>query len=174
MQQASYYGSGLSSYGFDGLGLPMSQPTMGSQADLNTPETFKHNIQLVQGQLARVQTLARNALLGIQYAYQPGTNPIQTAADIASLRQTLLVLVELLRQSGVGALPLEPPQVSESVLVEEEGRVVQSLYDRHKRIQDGAGVVAGYLSFASGTGASAGLGGSGDQASSSGARRPQT
>lgn len=52
-------------------------------------------------------------------------------ADIAGLKQALFVLVELLRQTGVGALPLEPPQVSnphpESTLVEEEPRTVQAL-----------------------------------------------
>ncbi|KAI0710484.1 hypothetical protein C8Q76DRAFT_593700, partial [Earliella scabrosa] len=118
--------------------------------DLNSPEVFKQNIQLVQSHVARVQAVAQSALAGIQHAYQPGTNPVQTAADIATLKQALLVLVELLRQSGVGALPLEPPPVpdprSENALVEEETRIVQSLYDRQKRIQDGAGVVAGYLS----------------------------
>ena len=73
-------------------------------------------------------------------------------ADIAGLKQALFVLVELLRQTGVGALPLEPPQVPDprpdSTLVEEETRIVQALYERQQRIQDGAGVVAGFLSFA--------------------------
>ena len=61
------------------------------------------------------------------------------------------MLVELLRQTGVGALPLEPPQVPDprpdSTLVEEETRIVQALYERQQRIQDGAGVVAGFLSL---------------------------
>ena len=73
-------------------------------------------------------------------------------ADIAGLKQALFVLVELLRQTGVGALPLEPPQVPDPrpdpTLVEEETRIVQALYERQQRIQDGAGVVAGFLSFA--------------------------
>ncbi len=59
--------------------------------------------------------------------------------------------VELLRQTGVGALPLEPPQMPdprpENVLVEEETKIVQALYERQQRIQDGAGVVAGFLTF---------------------------
>ena len=73
-------------------------------------------------------------------------------ADIAGLKQALFVLVELLRQTGVGALPLEPPQVPDPrpdpTLVEEETRIAQALYERQQRIQDGAGVVAGFLSFA--------------------------
>ena len=71
------------------------------------------------------------------------------------------MLVELLlRQTGVGALPLEPPQVPDPrpdpTRVEEETRTVQALYERQQRIQDGAGVVAGFLSFA-GAGEAAGF-----------------
>ncbi|KAI0690346.1 hypothetical protein C8T65DRAFT_745871 [Cerioporus squamosus] len=92
-------------------------------------------------------------LAGIQNACHPGRNPMQTAEDIAGPKQALFVLVdsELLRQTGVGALPLETPQVPdprpENVLVEEETRIVQALYERQQRIQDSAGVVAGFLTF---------------------------
>ncbi|RDX49511.1 hypothetical protein OH76DRAFT_1556435 [Lentinus brumalis] len=170
MQQPPFYG-GYAGLNFDVAGTMGYPPQLGSQtvlqgADLNSPEVFKQNIQLAQGQIARVQSLARNALAGIQNAYHPGTNPMQTAADIAGLKQALFVLVELLRQTGVGALPLEPPQMPdprpESVLVEEETKIVQALYERQQRIQDSAGVVAGFLTFS----------GSGDQQqASAGARR---
>ncbi|RPD60699.1 hypothetical protein L226DRAFT_459732 [Lentinus tigrinus ALCF2SS1-7] len=156
MQQPSFYG-GYAGLNFDvagamGFASQLGPQTVLQSADLNSPEVFKQNIQLAQGQIARVQSLARNALGGIQNAYYLGTNPMQTAADIAGLKQALFELVELLRQTGVGALPLEPPQVPdprpESALVEEESRVVQALYERQQRIQDAASVVAGFLSFA--------------------------
>ena len=91
------------------------------------------------------------------------------AADIATLKQALLVLVEHLRQSGVGALPLDAPstsmpgapatpssaqaqapgqgqgQVSDEQMIAEATRAVRVLYERQRRIQDGAGVVAGLL-----------------------------
>ncbi|KAI0693243.1 hypothetical protein C8T65DRAFT_760725 [Cerioporus squamosus] len=84
-------------------------------------------------------------------ANRAGTDiPVHTE-DIAGLKQALFILVELLRQTGVGALPLETPQVPdphpENVLVEEETRIVQALYERQQRIQDSAGVVAGFLTF---------------------------
>ncbi|KAI0748952.1 hypothetical protein C8Q74DRAFT_381810 [Fomes fomentarius] len=153
MQQPAFFSPGLASYGFDALGLPMSQSSLGSsQTDLNSPELFRQNMQLAQGLIVRVQALAQSALAGTQHAYQPGTNPVQTAADIVNLKQTLLELVELLRSSGVGALPLEIPPIvpdprAENALIEEESRVVQALFDRQKRLQEGAGVVAGYLTF---------------------------
>ena len=75
-----------------------SQPVLQS-TDLNSPEVFKQNIQLAQGHIARVQSLARNGgtcrnvsnasrrsarmlkadeRLRSQNAYHPGTNPMQT------------------------------------------------------------------------------------------------
>ena len=81
------------------------------------------------------------------------------------------MLVEMLRHTGVGALPLDPPPVpdsrSEEAILEEETKVVQSLFNRSKRIQDGASVVAGFLSF-TGTSTSESIGAS--QASGSGRR----
>ena len=104
MQQPTFYVPALGNYGFDALGLPLPQPShlsQSSQTDLNSPEVFKQNIQLVQSHVARVQAVAQSALAGMfvcrrpsslhlafdaftdsscrQHAYQPGTNPVQTA-----------------------------------------------------------------------------------------------
>ncbi|PIL26924.1 hypothetical protein GSI_10062 [Ganoderma sinense ZZ0214-1] len=162
-----------------GLGLPSfgSQVSLGSQgsglqsADLNSPEVFKQNIQIAQAHVARVQGLARSALAGIEHAYHHGASPVQTAEDIAAAKQALLALVEHLRQSGVGALPmaaLDPPGPgpdlgarTDEQLVAEAGRAVQVLYERQKRIQDGAGVVAGLLGQGLGSGSGSGSGGQG-------------
>ncbi|KAI0329356.1 hypothetical protein GY45DRAFT_1224398, partial [Cubamyces sp. BRFM 1775] len=192
-------GLGFSSLNFDvsgNLGLQpsfSSQTLLGSQgsaslpgADLNSPEMFKQNIQLAQDQVLRVQALASSALAGIEHAYHPRTSPVQTAADIAALKQAIQVLVDFLRQTGVGALPLDPPAPGtlaptaasastaagagagaagagagatgtgtvgadgqaaggEEQLVAEATRAVQALYERQRRIQEGASVVANLL-----------------------------
>lgn len=67
MQQPAFFGPSLATYGFDALGLPMSQSLLGSQttSDLNSPELFRQNIQLAQGLIARVQALAQSALAGM-------------------------------------------------------------------------------------------------------------
>ena len=61
----------------------------------------------------------------------PRTNQPMFCAPSGHRRAELFVLVELLRQTGVGALPLGPPQVpdprADSTLVEEETRSVQAL-----------------------------------------------
>ena len=121
------------------------------------------------------------------------------AADIATLKQALLVLVEHLRQSGVGALPLDAPstsmpgapatpssaqaqapgqgqgQVSDEQMIAEATRAVQVLYERQRRIQDGAGVVAGLLGQGLGpqsTQSAQGAGaGAGESSQGSGVRR---
>lgn len=70
MQQPSFYGSGYPPLNFDVstalsfASLPGSQGTL-QGVDLNSPEVFKQNIQLVQGHIARVQSLARSALSGM-------------------------------------------------------------------------------------------------------------
>ncbi|TCD61934.1 hypothetical protein EIP91_007702 [Steccherinum ochraceum] len=50
-----------------------------TNAEYNTPETFKQNMHAALELLARVQALARSALAGIEHAYRPGNNPMQTA-----------------------------------------------------------------------------------------------
>ena len=103
------------------------------------------------------------------------TDDAAPAADIADLKQTLHVLVEHLRQTGVGALPLEAPPLpdtrTDEQVVGEATRAVQALYERHGRMQDGAGVVAGLLAFQAGGAGAAG--GSESQVGSQGAGASQ-
>ncbi|KAI0635476.1 hypothetical protein C8Q77DRAFT_1054082 [Trametes polyzona] len=174
--QPSFYNPGLG-FSFDvagslsSLAPSFSQPLLGSQgsssaplssADLNSPELFKQNIQLVLTQITRVQVLARSALGGIEQAYHPGVNPLQTVAAIGDLKQVLLDLVDALRVSGVGALPLDVPPVAdtrtEEQLLAEATRAVQALYERQRRIQEGANVVANLLGTADGPPGSQGAG----------------
>ena len=83
------------------------------------------------------------------------------------MKQAVLAPVEHLRQSGVGALPMQDAAAGreDEQLVAEATRAVQVLYERQRRIQDGAGVVAGLL------GQGTGMGEQGSQQGSQGARR---
>jgi hypothetical protein len=83
---------------------------------------------------------------------------IGPTADIASLKQNLQMLSDLMRQTGVGALPLlpmpseahssQPAPVlpTEEMMLTDTSRSVQVLYDRMKRSQESAAVVANLLS----------------------------
>ena len=78
-------------------------------------------------------------------------------ADIAALKQAHLALIEHLRASGVGALPLlsgpstELP--SEQKLMTETTKAVQTLYDRQKRLQESSATIANLLSVEASQGA---------------------
>ncbi|PCH37124.1 hypothetical protein WOLCODRAFT_109612 [Wolfiporia cocos MD-104 SS10] len=124
--------------------------SIGSQAaDPNSPEAFRQNVQLVLVHVNRVQSLARSALAGIEHAYHPGINPNQTTADMAALYQVLQSLADILRQTGVGALSLNPPDLAnppqEELLINDATRAIQALYERYKQVQESAGVVASLL-----------------------------
>ncbi|KAJ7097077.1 hypothetical protein B0H15DRAFT_31294 [Mycena belliarum] len=122
-------------------------------ADPNSPELFKQNVQLVQQQVLQLQAVAKRALDGIQNAYRAGRTPTQTEADLATMKQTLQMLSDLMRHSGVGGLPLlpvanendPPPLPTEEQLVTQTTRSVAMLYDQLKRAQDSAAVVANLL-----------------------------
>ncbi|KAJ7108220.1 hypothetical protein C8R44DRAFT_680365 [Mycena epipterygia] len=122
-------------------------------ADPNSPELFKQNLQLVRQNVLQLQEVAKRALDGIQNAYRAGRTPTQTEADLATLTQTLQVVCDLMRHSGVGGLPLLPvpdgtppaPLPTEDQMITQTTRAVQVLYDQLKRGQDSAAVVANLL-----------------------------
>jgi len=111
-------------------------------------------------QVARVNALARNALNGIQNAYQAGVNPAQTQADLVALNHALHNLADVLRQSGVGAYPLPTPGArdagppSEQQLIADTTRSVQQLYEEFKRMQESSAVVTNLLAAPEGVGRS--------------------
>ena len=75
------------------------------------------------------------------------------AADIAELQQALHLLAELLRHSGVGALPLSPPppdvpslpSEDEEPKIAEMTAAVQALFETRKRLEESAGMVVSLL-----------------------------
>ncbi|KAF8148646.1 hypothetical protein B0H34DRAFT_668360 [Crassisporium funariophilum] len=123
--------------------------------DPNSPELFKRNIRNVQEQVIQLQTLARRVLSEIQNAYQTGNSPAHTEANITALKQTLQLVVEMMRQTGVGALPLLPPSTAssppalptEQKLLADTTKGLQVLYDKLQRSQESAAVAANLLSL---------------------------
>ncbi|KAJ7314751.1 hypothetical protein DFH08DRAFT_894720 [Mycena albidolilacea] len=122
--------------------------------DPNSPELFRQNLQLVQQNVLQLQEIAKRALDGIQHAYRTGRTPTQTEADLATLKQTLQMVSEQMRQTGVGGLPLlpvpddghPPPALpTEDEMIAQATRAVQVSYDQLKRGQDSAAVVANLL-----------------------------
>ena len=73
-------------------------------------------------------------------------------ADLASLGQALHVLIDLMRQTGVGALPLldqSTPLTSlptEEQLLADITKAVEVQYAKQKRLQENAAVVYNLLS----------------------------
>ncbi|KAI6125580.1 hypothetical protein EDD16DRAFT_1703079 [Pisolithus croceorrhizus] len=132
----------------------LSQESLTSVTDQNSPEAFKQNIQIALDKVSRINALARSSLNGIQNAYQAGNSPAQTEADLVALDQTLHSLADFLKTTGVGACPLPPSDLqsplsgppTEQHLIAEMNREVQSLYEKLKRIQESSGVVAQHLS----------------------------
>ncbi|KAJ7720372.1 hypothetical protein DFH07DRAFT_307465 [Mycena maculata] len=130
-----------------------SQDSLHQGADPNSPELLKQNMQLLQQNVLRLQDVAKRALDGIQNAYRVGRTPTQTEADLATLKQTLQMVTDIMRHSGVGGLPLLPvpdgnapqPLPTEDQMITQTTRAVQVLYDQLKRGQDSAAVVANLL-----------------------------
>ncbi|KAK7053377.1 hypothetical protein VNI00_004003 [Paramarasmius palmivorus] len=143
--------------------LPGMQSGQSIASDPNSVDTFKQNIQMVLENVIRTQTIARSALTGITNAYHPGSSSAQTQSDIATLQQNLHLLSDMMRHTGVGALPLIPvtgatndpsndvSMVTETTVPTEDqmlaqaSHAIQVLYDRLKKLQDTAGVVANLL-----------------------------
>uniref|UniRef100_A0A0W0FH13 Uncharacterized protein n=1 Tax=Moniliophthora roreri TaxID=221103 RepID=A0A0W0FH13_MONRR len=149
--------------------LPGLQTGQSIANDPNSVDTFKQNIQMILENVIRIQGVASSALAGIKNAYYLGSSSAQTQADLATLQQNLHILSDMMRHSGVGALPLlaSPPSVSgptndsslsndipmppeptvptEDQMQAQASHAIQVLYDRLKKLQDTAGVVANLL-----------------------------
>ncbi|KAF8959871.1 hypothetical protein BDZ97DRAFT_1666647 [Flammula alnicola] len=135
------------------LSQPLQDP-LHQGADPNSPEVFKNNIRLVQQQVLELQTFARRVLLSIQNAYQAGNSPAHTEADISTLKQMIALVIENMRQSGVGALPMIPASSSGVPVVQNEGQLListtrnlRTLYEKLQKSQDSAAVAANLLSM---------------------------
>ncbi|TFK33168.1 hypothetical protein BDQ12DRAFT_658376 [Crucibulum laeve] len=140
--------------------------------DPDSLEAFKQNIQDIQDHVLQLQNTARTLLTAIQNAYHVGASPKQ-AGFVQTLEAELAVIAEKMRASGVGALPLltsssssaasqvgvgmdvDVPAVhvpSEKELMESIKRDSDLLFEKHRRIQQSAGVAANLLDAPEGVG----------------------
>ncbi|KAJ3555907.1 hypothetical protein NM688_g2319 [Phlebia brevispora] len=150
------YGLGISDVAFGPQSFPSSHslPDVAltgadRDRDMNSPEAFRHNIHLVHQQVLRIQSLARSALVEIEHAYHPRRSP--TPAYMVALKQALQTLVDQLRQSGVGALPLmnpTDPLPTEETLMADLEKSIKHEYDDLKRLSSDATVVFNLLNVA--------------------------
>ncbi|EEB94236.1 hypothetical protein MPER_06983 [Moniliophthora perniciosa FA553] len=136
--------------------LPGLQTGQSIANDPNSVDTFKQNIQMILDN----DSECYKECIGWHTS---------TIADLATLQQNLHILSDMMRHSGVGALPLlaSPPSVSaptndtslnndipmppeptvpaEDQMQAQASHAIQVLYDRLKKLQDTAGVVANLL-----------------------------
>jgi hypothetical protein len=124
--------------------FPPAQPD-----DPNSPVLFKGNINLVQTQISTVRSLAHEALNAIKGAYQPGSSTAHAAESIAALRQCLRTLNDILYTTGVGSLPLLPPEATEPFteeqLADQANKAISTLFTLHTRMQETAAVAASIM-----------------------------
>lgn len=123
----------------------------GPQLDPNSPDLFKSNIELAQQHVARIQQMSQNIISSIERAYQPnGNHAMQASSDIISLKHMLDSFADFLRETGVGSLPLLPPDPTampaEQHMIEDMTKTVQQLFERRQKMQDNAASVASLLS----------------------------
>ncbi|KAI0052517.1 hypothetical protein FA95DRAFT_1483397 [Auriscalpium vulgare] len=113
-----------------------------AKQDPNSPELFRNNLLQAQKYITEVQTLAREALDGIEKAYHGNASPTQTTANLDTLKQSIQTLSDLLTTSGVGALPLIPQDNGtappEEELVANATKAVSLLYNQHSLYQNSA------------------------------------
>ncbi|KAF9445883.1 hypothetical protein P691DRAFT_805046 [Macrolepiota fuliginosa MF-IS2] len=121
--------------------------------DPNSPEAFKQSLRLVEERLTNLRAHSRRALAGIKNAYHIGSNPSQTQDDIDAVKHALAILAKDMRESGIGALPVletnsngQTEVPTEAKLMEKAGKGVQIHFEKLKRAQESAAVVANLLS----------------------------
>ncbi|KAG1847956.1 hypothetical protein C8R48DRAFT_730782 [Suillus tomentosus] len=133
---------------FQNASVYMSQSSLHDSihTDPNSPEVLKQNVQIALDHVARIQSLARNCLHGIQSAYQAGNSPAHTTAELATLMQGLRTIAEFFRQTGSQSASSVPP--TEQQLIDTTAREVQVLYERLKRIQESNTVAVNLLGAA--------------------------
>ncbi|EJD55048.1 hypothetical protein AURDEDRAFT_155286 [Auricularia subglabra TFB-10046 SS5] len=123
-------------------------PVMAPQLDPNSPQLFVHNVQVAHQTAMRIQELAQSVINGIEHAYDPSTNPLQTAADLQTLKETLGQFSEFLAQTGVGALPLNTSPttlLTEQQLQARHDGVMRALFPRGMDPKSNAETVAQLL-----------------------------
>ncbi|CAE6342518.1 unnamed protein product [Rhizoctonia solani] len=115
-------------------------------------DEFKQNVSLVVNTfIPRVQELTRVVMHDLSRSYEPDTPQSQIAANIMQLKASLAELQSILRQSGIGSLPLSFPDdtassaVIRTVSVDEISASVSAAYNRANQCRANATIVQNVL-----------------------------
>ncbi|KAH9997699.1 hypothetical protein BJV74DRAFT_248186 [Russula compacta] len=129
--------------------FPPSQPD-----DPNSPVLFKDNLNLVQTQISTVRSLAHEALnamcvLILPVARDAWIEPRTCSRESWCIEECLRTLDELLYTTGVGSLPLLPPEATEPFteeqLADQANKAISTLFTLHTRMQETAAVAASIM-----------------------------
>ncbi|KAL5640271.1 hypothetical protein ACGC1H_007517 [Rhizoctonia solani] len=124
----------------------------GGPAAVSPADEFKQNVSLVVNTfIPRVQELTRVVMHDLSRSYEPDTPQSQIAANIMQLKASLAELQSILRQSGIGSLPLSFPDdtassaVIRTVSVDEISASVGAAYSRANQCRANATIVQNVL-----------------------------
>ncbi|KAG8900693.1 hypothetical protein FRB99_005809 [Tulasnella sp. 403] len=140
----------------DNLPLPLpsiTAPGYPYLAPIGPASAFRTSLEHVATELMpKIDNLTRSALDGINRAYETHTDPAQTAANLQALRTELGTLYTILKETGLGALPLEPdPADANQILQGPDPRVevlteqVNAIFREGKNARERATVVVDML-----------------------------
>lgn len=124
----------------------------GVPVNVSATDEFKQNVSLVINTfIPRVQELTRSILHDLSRSYEPDTPQAQIAANIVQLKSSLAELRTILRQSGIGSLPLTfsgdsaSSAVVRTISVDEATINVGAAYNRANQCRENAGIVQNVL-----------------------------
>ncbi|KAG8715942.1 hypothetical protein FRC11_012561 [Ceratobasidium sp. 423] len=124
----------------------------GGPVAVSPADEFKQNVTLiVHTFIPRVQELTRAIMHDLSRSYEPDTPQYQIAANIMQLKASLAELQSILRQSGVGSLPLSPPSSTtgsatiRTISVDEISASVSAAYGRANQCRANATIVQNVL-----------------------------
>lgn len=124
----------------------------GAAVAVSPGEEFKQNVSLVVNTfIPRVQELTRAIMHDLSRSYEPDTPQSQIAANIMQLKASLAELQSILRQSGIGSLPLSfsddttNSAVIRTISVEEISASVSAAYSRANQCRANATIVQNVL-----------------------------
>ncbi|KIY71571.1 hypothetical protein CYLTODRAFT_450738 [Cylindrobasidium torrendii FP15055 ss-10] len=95
-----------------------------------------------------LREMANTVKASIDTAYHVGTNPAKTEEEIQVLKMTLEQVSHVLRETGLGALPmivLGEPIPSDSQLLTDANRCIDILHQQLMKRQEGAANIANLL-----------------------------
>ncbi|KAG8742531.1 hypothetical protein FRC10_001298 [Ceratobasidium sp. 414] len=119
-------------------------------APVSAAEEFKQNTSLVLSAfIPRVQELARAILQDLARSYETENPSVQAASNIVQLKSSLMELHSILRQSGVGSVPImfagDGSATIDALSVDQATANVSAAYSRAAQCRDNSSIVQNIL-----------------------------